>query len=684
MLGLGKDSRSAEPLVVPRAEHNISRKNMEEEVLKVLYRLKNSDQMAYLVGGAVRDLLLGRKPKDYDVATDARPDQIRKLFVNSRLIGRRFRLAHIVFRGGKVIELSTFRKNPDPPGGEENGEQGEERDLLIHEDNTWGTPQQDAYRRDFTINALFYNVADFSVIDYVGGIADLKDGIIRTIGDPNIRFREDPVRMIRAVEYSARLDFEMTPEVLKGIRKHRKDLRKASVARMSDEMLSLLKSGAAEKAFRKLHATGLLEILHPDLHRSLEGSPDNQLFRQLALIDQWVQRGRGINDTVLFGSLTLEPMAQAAKDAEERKGGRLARGEYLSLVEDLLKETTALIRIPVKRQHQLKQAFLGAYKMRRRPSDQRDGQSMAGRGYFRDALDLFTLEVEITDQYRSVLKDWQQLKGAGRSDGRSGDSRRGREDSRGRERGQKGRRDDGRRRQPESDSRQRDESEKQEHRPDRKPDDQPRKEQGRKPREEERKPREEELRSREEELKSREEELKLREEELRSREEDRTQPDTTPAGDITPPQVEQEPATPQVEQEPATPQVEQEPATPQVEQEPATPQVEQEPATPKVEMYSPEEVEHGRMMREKRSWAGVAGQQSPVIQKMKEQIEKGEMSVHSDGEAPWYTPGQPLNSTGPNGGDKAGNEEGEEEKSGNGDPDAGKWGRSRRESPPDR
>jgi len=184
---------------------------MEEEVLKVLYRLKNSSQMAYLVGGAVRDLLLGRTPKDYDVATDARPDQIRKLFVNSRLIGRRFRLAHIVFKGGKVVELSTFRKSPAMPEEGEEGENGEERDLLIREDNTWGTPQQDAYRRDFTINALFYNIADFSVIDYVGGLADLEAGIIRTIGDPSIRFREDPVRMIRAVEYAARLDFEMTP-----------------------------------------------------------------------------------------------------------------------------------------------------------------------------------------------------------------------------------------------------------------------------------------------------------------------------------------------------------------------------------------------------------------------------------------------------------------------------------------
>jgi poly(A) polymerase len=164
--------RPTEPLIAPRAEHGISRKNMAEEVLKVLYRLRNSGQKGYLVGGAVRDLLLGRKPKDYDVATDARPDEIKKLFVNSRLIGRRFRLAHIVFKGGRVVEVSTFRRSPEPPDAD--GEDAEERDLLIREDNTWGSAQEDAYRRDFTVNALFYNIADFSVIDYVGGLADLR------------------------------------------------------------------------------------------------------------------------------------------------------------------------------------------------------------------------------------------------------------------------------------------------------------------------------------------------------------------------------------------------------------------------------------------------------------------------------------------------------------------------------
>ncbi len=630
---------------------------MEEEVLKVLYRLKNSSQMAYLVGGAVRDLLLGRTPKDYDVATDARPDQIRKLFVNSRLIGRRFRLAHIVFKGGKVVELSTFRKSPALPEEGEEGENGEERDLLIREDNTWGTPQQDAYRRDFTINALFYNIADFSVIDYVGGLADLEAGIIRTIGDPGIRFREDPVRMIRAVEYAARLDFEMTPEVLKGIRKHRKDLRKASVARISDEMLNLLKSGAAEKAFRKLHATGLLEILHADLHRSLEQSQDNQLFKQLALIDEWVKKRRSISDTLLFGTLSLTSLAQATAAAEEQKGGRLAKGEYFTLVEDLLKGTTALFRIPIKRQHQLKQALLGAYKMRRRPSEQRGEQSIVGRGYFKDALDLFTLEVEVTGGYQKVLKEWQALKGGSSERGRRGDSRREREDSSGRGRGQKDRQDD---RQAERSGKEREERE------DR---DGQKKQHARQRPTDQRQP-------------AREQQQKEQDRRPQQKEPDRGPQQKEP--DRGPQQKEPD-RGPQQKEPDRRPQQKEQDRRPRddgtpVRTPPPPPPVEQEPEIPRIETISPEDIEHGRLTRKTRLWKGVAGQQSALIREMKKRMENGEMTALPDDRTPWFVPGQSLKKNGPNGDEGA--EKDDERDTGGNDQDTEKWGRTRRESPP--
>src|SRR5471032_2392849 len=216
-----------EPTVVARSEHSISRRDIDPDALKVLYRLHEHNYAAYLVGGSVRDLLLGRRPKDFDIGTSAHPHQVKKLFRNCWIIGRRFRLAHVKF-GMKVIEVATFRRQviageevvqdgvpaPDPTTPE--GEQ------LIHHDNTFGTPEEDAFRRDFTINALAYDIATFSVIDFVGGLEDLRAGLVRSIGDPDVRLHEDPVRMIRAIAIAARLDFAIEPSLLKAIRTHRK------------------------------------------------------------------------------------------------------------------------------------------------------------------------------------------------------------------------------------------------------------------------------------------------------------------------------------------------------------------------------------------------------------------------------------------------------------------------------
>jgi poly(A) polymerase len=403
-------------LIAPRAEHGISRKNMAEEVLKVLYRLHNSGQKAYLVGGAVRDLLLGGRPKDYDVATDARPDEIKKLFVNCRLIGRRFRLAHIVFKGGRVVELSTFRRSPEPPDAD--GDDAEDRDLLIREDNTWGSAQEDAYRRDFTVNALFYNIADFSVIDYVGGLADLNAGLIRTIGDANIRFREDPVRMIRAVEYAARLEFDLHPEVRKAIQKHRKDLRRASSARMADELLNLLKSGAAEPAFRSMWRLGLLEILHNDLYRALEHGQAEKFFKDLALADARAKKQQPLRDVTLFALLFTPQLDRAVSAMEASKGGRISKGEFLVKVEQSVDQAEPLFQFPNRRRHQIKQAVLAARKMRRRPSKHRGLASVVERAYFLDALELLQLEAGSSDQHHGVLKEWEDLKREAEREGR--------------------------------------------------------------------------------------------------------------------------------------------------------------------------------------------------------------------------------------------------------------------------
>src|SRR3954468_7259766 len=189
-----------EPRILPRSEHPISRRDIDKNALKVLYRLHNAGYLAHMVGGSVRDLMVGRRPKDFDVGTDARPNEIRRLFSNSRIIGRRFRLVHVYYHDGSTVEVATPRRERDPEG-----ERAAPGELLITSDNTYGTPRQDAFRRDFTINALFYSIADYSVIDYVEGIEDLNRKLVRTIGDPDVRFREDPVRMLRACEFAGRL-----------------------------------------------------------------------------------------------------------------------------------------------------------------------------------------------------------------------------------------------------------------------------------------------------------------------------------------------------------------------------------------------------------------------------------------------------------------------------------------------
>ena len=248
-----------EPRIVPRSEHQLSRSRVHDNALKVLNRLNRSGFRGYLVGGSVRDHLLGRTPKDYDIATDARPNQIRKLFRNSRIIGRRFRLAHIYFREG-IIEVATFRRDPDPEA-----QRGAPGELLITDDNVFGTPAEDAFRRDFTVNALFYNIADFSVVDFVGGIDDLEAGVMRIIGDPDLRFREDPVRMTRACEMAARLGFTIDDATQEGIIRHAGEIHKAAPARLAEEIGQVFRCGAASRAVQWMHELGLAETLFPEL-----------------------------------------------------------------------------------------------------------------------------------------------------------------------------------------------------------------------------------------------------------------------------------------------------------------------------------------------------------------------------------------------------------------------------------
>ena len=222
-----------EPRIIWRSEHPVSRVDIDVEVLKVLYRLHHKGYRAYLVGGSVRDLWLGKKPKDFDIATDAQPQEIRRLFRNSRIIGRRFRLVQVFFKGGKLVEVSTFRSRSEFEG---------EGDILAP-NNTFGTPAEDAQRRDLTINGLFYNIGDFSLLDYVGGLEDLRNGLIRVIGPPDVRFRRDPVRMLRVLRHAARTGFTIETTAWEAIQAHRHLIRLCNPSRVRDELLKDFKSG---------------------------------------------------------------------------------------------------------------------------------------------------------------------------------------------------------------------------------------------------------------------------------------------------------------------------------------------------------------------------------------------------------------------------------------------------------
>jgi poly(A) polymerase len=318
------------PLIIPRTKHLISRRMMDEEALKVLYRLHRHGFLSYLVGGSVRDLLLGKSPKDFDVATNAHPHEINALFKNSRIIGRRFRLVHVFFRGRKIIEVSTFR-------GRSEFEEVEAEEGKVVRKESFGTPEEDALRRDITINGLFYNIADFSIIDYVGGMADLERRLIRTIGDPYERFQQDPVRMIRVIRHAARTGFSIKDQTYQAILQHREEIRKCSPSRLRDEFLRELKEGVAGPSLQLMLQTGLLFSLFPDLERalgdrSLSVKKTQEFFLSLFdLVDQLIKTGRRVSESILL-ALFLTPFLQAVTPQHPFLG---KREKYLYLTQTI-------------------------------------------------------------------------------------------------------------------------------------------------------------------------------------------------------------------------------------------------------------------------------------------------------------------------------------------------------------
>ena len=401
-----------EPIVIPRSEHALSRRDVDPDALKVLYRLKEAGFIAYLVGGSVRDLLLGRRPKDFDIGTSAHPYQVKRLFRNCWVIGRRFRLVHVKF-GQKVIEVATFRRHlPPSDAGDDTqvadgGHAADEpdttrdasvRDLLIRRDNTFGTPEEDAFRRDFTVNALFYDIATFSIIDYVGGLRDLRERVIRAIGDPDERFLEDPVRMLRAVAFAGRLGFTIDPPVADAIRRNRGEIARSSPARLIEEYYKVLRTGASAAVFRSAAGLGLLEAITPELQRAAD---DDELWRSLERLDTYRARFAsapdGFSNPVLLGSL-LVPLGFAPPGAHP---------------EDVETGASWLGALPVARRdvERLSQLLTLQRRLRDPNLSARSARALLARGAFADALTWLEIHGEAPDavtRWRTLMSELAQ------------------------------------------------------------------------------------------------------------------------------------------------------------------------------------------------------------------------------------------------------------------------------------
>ena len=392
----------SEPTVIPRPEHQVSRANISPNALKVLYRLKDAGYQAHLVGGGVRDLLLGREPKDFDIATDAHPDEVRKLFRNCRLIGRRFRLAHVMF-GREIIEVATFRALQEP--GESNGERHVDGEGRIVRDNVYGSIGDDAFRRDFTVNALYYNIADFSIIDYAGGVDDVQAGVLRLIGDPDTRYREDPVRMLRAVRFATKLGFRIAKGTEQPIQALAPLLGDIPPARLFDEMLKLFMGGSALANFEMLRHYDLFGQLFPLTEQSLTHEenhfPLTLISRGMANTDARIAQGKPVTPAFLFAVFLWQPVRERAAQLE-------AEGEHPAQAlqhagAQIIAEQAAVMATP--RRFSLPMREIWMLQLRLETKGGRRSMRVLGHPRFRAAYDFLLLRAE-AGEVPVELGDW--------------------------------------------------------------------------------------------------------------------------------------------------------------------------------------------------------------------------------------------------------------------------------------
>ena len=401
------DTGPANPVVIPRPEHNISRAGISRQALKVLYRLKEAGFQAFMVGGGVRDLLLGREPKDIDVVTDALPEQVRQLFRNSRLIGRRFRLVHVHF-GSDYVEVATFRANADELD-EDDADHERDHGGRILRDNVYGNIEDDVWRRDFTANALYYNIADFSIWDYCGGARDVRDGVLRLIGDPETRYREDPVRMLRAARFAAKLGFRLDPASEAPMHELASLVSQVPAARLFEEVLKLFLSGHAATSFDLLQHYGLFRHLFPESDRVLseEQAGDFRILIQLALnnTDKRIAEGLPVTPTFLFAVLLWGPIRElAAVKAEDGLSEFASLGEAADEVIAAQQESVSIPRrffMPMREMLAMQPRF--NYTQGKR------ALRLLNHPRFRAAYDFLLLRAEVGEVKPELAQWWTEI-----------------------------------------------------------------------------------------------------------------------------------------------------------------------------------------------------------------------------------------------------------------------------------
>jgi len=397
------DPVNIQPVTVPRPEHAISRANISSGALQVLYRLKDAGYQSFLVGGGVRDLLLGREPKDFDVGTDARPEQIKELFRSCRLIGRRFRLAHVRV-GRDVIEVATFRAGYDGEAGE-TAETAQTDEGRILRDNVYGTLEEDAWRRDFTINALYYDIKDFSVVDYVGGLEDLKNGTLRLIGDPEQRYREDPVRMLRAVRFAAKLGFRIHPASEAPLRELGYLLEDIPAARLFEEVMKLFLGGCAVTTFELLRHYDLFRYLFPLTDEALsheeQGFPITFVARALENTDVRLAEDKPVTPAFLYAALLWEPMRLRMQElmhqgAQVLEAAQIAGNQVVS-------EQQQYTSLPKRFSFPMREIWMLQSRLERRRG--KAPYRMLEHPRFRAAYDFLLLRSEVGEAPKE-LADW--------------------------------------------------------------------------------------------------------------------------------------------------------------------------------------------------------------------------------------------------------------------------------------